>query len=430
MIMANANRPRNESLLEEAEELDERDTLARFRGRFYLPLNMIYLDGNSLGPLCFEAERAILAAVTAWKTQLIEGWTGGSSPWFTLAERLGGRVAALLGAEEKSVVVTGSTTTNLHQLLASLLPREPQPTIVADCSAFPSDLYALRSSVELRGLDPAYVLRLVAPGQNGLLQESALIEAMAGAQMVVLPAVVYTTGQMLNMGRLTEAAHDAGAIIGFDCAHSIGSVEHHLDQWGVDFAFWCSYKHLNGGPGATGGLYLNRRHWDIKPGLAGWFGSAKDKQMRMASIIEPAEGAGRLQIGTPNILSMAPLEGALDIVEEAGIRSIRRKSIELTDFMLRMFKSDPAFSAVRVITPEDPNQRGGHVTLQLSGASGLSQALRAHGVVPDYRPPDMVRLAPAPLFTSFKDCYQAIQKIAMLLEHPTDWQHLQPGLIP
>ncbi len=414
----------------EALELDAHDPLAQFRGRFFLPPNTIYLDGNSLGPLCVDAEAALQAAVATWKLGGIEGWTNGPSPWFTMAERLGARVAALLGAESDAVVVTGSTTTNLHQLLATLLRPEPGTTVVTDASAFPSDLYAIKSSLALRGLDASKALRLVNPDRHGILQEGAIIEAMHGAQMVILPAVVYTTGQLLDMARLTTAAHEIGVIIGFDCAHSVGSVPHELDQWGVDFAFWCSYKYLNGGPGAAGGLYLNRRHWQAVPGLAGWFGAAKEIQMKMTTTLVPADSAGRLQIGTPNILSMAPIDGSLTVIEEAGLPALRLKSLTQTDFMLRMLHADPAFNCVSVVSPLEVERRGGHITIQHPGAAGLSQALRTNGVIPDYRPPDMVRLAPAPLYISFQDCFQAVQQLKLLLQDPSGWQDLQPGLVP
>lgn len=419
------------TFLTEAQRLDEIDSLAAMRGRFYLPRNTIYLDGNSLGPLCRDAEVALATAIEAWKALLIEGWTAGDSPWFTLAERLGKRTGALLGAEADSVVVTGSTTVNLHQLVATLLPTAiSERSVVMDESAFPSDVYAMRSALAGRGLNVDRVLHLVPTAANGLLQEKALISAMEGAKFVVLPAVVYTTGQLLDMQRLTAAAHDAGALIGFDCAHSVGSVPHKLDEWGVDFAFWCSYKYLNAGPGASGGLYLNRRHWNSIPGLAGWFGTNKAKQLQMLPTMEPAPDVGRLQIGTPNILSMAPLEGSLKVIEDAGLANMRSKSIAQTSFMIRMLTDEINRGLITVVTPEDASERGGHISVKHSGAAGLSQALRARGVIPDFRPPDILRLAPAPLYITFQDCYNAISQIKELLNSPGDWQHITPGIVP
>jgi kynureninase len=419
------------TFLTEAQRLDEIDVLAALRGRFYLPRNTIYLDGNSLGPLSRDAEVALSNAIEAWKALLIEGWTAGDSPWFTLAERLGKRTGALLGAEAGSVVVTGSTTVNLHQLVATLLPTAIlERSVVMDETAFPSDVYAMRSALAGRGLNVDKVLHLVPTDASGLLQEKALIKAMEGAKFVVLPAVVYTTGQLLDMQRLTAAAHDAGSLIGFDCAHSVGSVQHKLDEWGVDFAFWCSYKYLNAGPGASGGLYLNRRHWNSIPGLAGWFGTNKAKQLQMLPTMEPAPGVGRLQIGTPNILSMAPLEGSLKVIEDAGLTNMRTKSISQTSFMMSMLTDEINSGLITVVTPEDASKRGGHISLKHPGAAGLSQALRARGVIPDFRPPDILRLAPAPLYITFQDCYHAIRQIKELLNSPGDWQHITPGIVP
>ena len=419
------------SFLKEAQRLDEIDPLSVMRGRFYLPRNTIYLDGNSLGPLSRDAEAALATAIESWKTLLIEGWTAGDSPWFTLAERLGARTGTLLGAEAESVVITGSTTVNLHQVLATLLPSVlNERSVVMDEAAFPSDVYAVRSALAGRGLNVETVLHLVPTDASGLLPEKALINAMEGAKFVVLPAVVYTTGQLLDMQRLTAAAHDAGSLIGFDCAHSVGSVPHKLDEWGVDFAFWCSYKYLNAGPGASGGLYLNRRHWNSTPGLAGWFGTNKAMQLQMLPVMEPAPGVGRLQIGTPNILSMAPLEGSLKVIEEAGLANMRTKSIEQTSFMMSMLTDEIHNGLINVVTPEDASKRGGHISIKHPGAAGLSQALRARGVIPDFRPPDILRLAPAPLYTTFQDCYEAIRQIKELLNSPGDWQHITPGIVP
>ena len=401
---------------EEARRLDGEDELAGFRQHFYLQPNTIYLDGNSLGLLSRQAESSLLRIVEMWKGLAIDGWTSGESPWFFLAEELAKLTAPLIGADADEVIVTNSTTVNLHQLLATLYVADSaRSSILADALNFPSDLYALQSQLRLRGLDPATYLILV-PGRDGLLNEDDIVDGMTSqVQIALLPSVVYTSGQLLDIAYLTAQAHRRNILIGFDCSHSIGSVPHDFNAQDVDFAFWCSYKYLNGGPGASGGLYLNRRHFGRAPGLAGWFGSAKERQFDMGTELHAASHAGALQIGTPNILSMAPLQGALELFAQAGINALRRKSLRLTDFLMRMADAELREAGVSIVNPREPHRRGGHVALQHPEAMRICRALRAQGVVPDFRPANIIRLAPAPLYNSFTDCRRAVQVLSEIL---------------
>lgn len=416
-----------------ARENDAADSLAGFAEQFYRLDHTIYLDGNSLGLLSRPAEAAVQHVMETWKLGAIEGWTGGASPWYFLAESLGAKTAALIGAEPDEVTVTNSTTVNLHQLLATFYdPFQKRRRLLADSLAFPSDLYALRSHLRLRGLDPFSSLEL-APSQDGLtLEEHEIVACMTEEiQLAVLPAVLYVSGQLLDIPRLTAEAHQRGILIGFDCAHSIGVTPHHLDAWEVDFAFWCSYKYLNGGPGAAGGLYVNRRHFGKMAGLNGWFGSDKQRQFDMSPDWIPASGAGALQIGTPNILSMAPLEGSLAMLDQAGIEAMRSKSLRLTEFLMQMADELLSPRGFEIVTPREAKRRGGHVSLQHPDAARIVRALRAVGVIPDFRPPNIVRLAPAPLYTRFTDCSEAIQRLATLLEEQS-YQQIETGreLVP
>ncbi|HYH12367.1 MAG TPA: kynureninase, partial [Thermomicrobiales bacterium] len=310
-------------------ELDAADPLARFRERFYIPPATIQLDGNSLGLLSQDAERSVLGALESWKTHGIEGWLSAYPPWFTLGEELGKHMAPMLGALPESVVVTGTTTVNLHQLVGTFYrPEGRRSKIVATSLDFPSDVYALQGQIRLRGGDPERDLVLVTSGDGRTIDEADLIAAMTNeVALVMLPSVLYRSGQLLDMERLTRAAHDVGAVIGFDCAHSAGAIPHELDGWDVDFAFWCSYKYLNAGPGAVGALYVNRRHFGTDPALAGWWGYRKDRQFEMSHHWEGAAGAGAFQISTIPLLSAAPLLGSLAIFEEAGIDAVREKSL-------------------------------------------------------------------------------------------------------
>lgn len=403
-----------QALKTRAAALDAADPLAGFREQFYLPQGCIYLDGNSLGPLCRPAEAAVQAAMQQWRTLAVDGWTDAQAPWFTLAERLSEQMAQLMGAERQEVIVTNSTTVNLHQLLATFYDASSDRfRMLADAAAFPSDLYAIRSHLRLRGVERDIGVTLIGGPEDTHLDEEQILDALdkEAPQVAVLPAVVYTSGQRLDVESISQAAHEAGVLIGWDCSHSAGIMPHHLSSWGVDFAFWCGYKYLNGGPGAVAALYVNRRHLRRKPGLAGWFGSRKERQFEMLRELDPAPAAGRFQIGSPHILSMAPLIGSLPMLLEAGIDRIRAKSLELTGLMMEAAAEILAPLGVETVTPAEPDERGGHVAFRHTRAAEICEELRRRGVVPDFRPPDILRLAPAPLYTRFAECVEAIERM-------------------
>ena len=289
--------------------------------------------------------------------------------------------------------------------------------VLGDALNFASDTYALASHLRLRGLDPATHLRLVPSRDGRTLRLDDLLDSFTDdVQLAVLPAVVFTSGQLLDVATLTRKARERGIMIGWDLSHSIGAMPHALDRDGADFAFWCNYKWLNAGPGALGGLYLNRRHFNRAPGLAGWWGVRADRRFAMAPQHEPAAGAAALQIGTPHILSLAPLLGSLDLIAEAGgAETLRTKSLALTDFLLERIETELAPLGITVITPRGHLARGGHLALAHPDAWRICQALKAAGVVPDFRAPDLIRLAPSPLYTSFADCAEAITRLKHIL---------------
>ena len=408
---------KDDTAIPTAGERDLRDPLTRFRSEFFLPPGRIYLDGNSLGPLSTRSEVSTLRVLEDWKTQAIGGWLEGKPPWFTLAEELGASMAGLVGAEADEVVLANSTTVNLHQLLATLYqPEGTRSKILVDALGFPSDLYAIESHLRLRGLDPATHLVVVGSDDGRTLSERAIVGAMTGeVALAILPTVVYRSGQLLDLATVAAEGRARGVMIGFDASHSVGAVPHHFSDWGVDFAFWCSYKYLNGGPGAVGALYLNRRHFGRLPGLAGWFGGRKDRQFAMSPHFEAAESAGALQIGTPPILGMAPLIRALEMVHEAGIEAIRTRSLALTASLRELVESELAGFGFACSTPIEPDRRGGHLALVHPEASRICRALIDAGVIPDHRPPDIVRMAPVALYTSFEDCCEAIARLKVIM---------------
>jgi kynureninase len=389
---------------DEARRLDRTDPLARFRRRFLSPPGTIYLDGNSLGLLSRAARTSLRQVLGSWEELGIRGWLEADPPWFHLAEALGARCAPLVGAGPDEVVLSGTTTVNIHALVNTFYRPEGKRTrIVADELDFPTDIYALKSVLRLRGLDPAEHLVLARSRDRLTLDENEIVRHFdATTALAFLPSVLYRSGQLLDMEFLTARAHEAGALIGFDCSHSVGAVPHELSRWGVDFALWCSYKYLNGGPGSTAFLYVNRKHHGREPALAGWFGSAKEKQFDMSLEFEPAPDAGRWQISSPSILSAAPLIGSLGIFGEAGMAAVRGRSLRLTGFLMEMADAllAPAPYGFAVGTPREPGRRGGHVALLHPEAVRVAEALRARGVVPDFRPPDIIRVAPVALYNT------------------------------
>jgi kynureninase len=400
-----------QSTLEYAKELDKEDSLRRFRNEFYVKQGSIYMDGNSLGLLSKRAERTLLDSLEDWKEYGIDGWTKAKHPWFYMAEELGKKLAPLVGGSPEEVVVTGSTTVNLHQLVSTFYKAEGTRTkILADELTFPSDIYALQSQLKLQGYDPDHHLIRVKSRDGRFLEEEDIIAEMTDeVSLIVLPTVLYRSGQILDIKRLTEAAHGKGILIGFDACHSVGAIPHSFSEWDVDFAFWCNYKHLNGGPGGVGGLFVNRKHLGRTPGLAGWFSSTKEKQFDMEHTLTPAQSAGAYQIGTPHVLSMAPLLGSLEIFTEAGIEKIREKSLKINQYLIEMIENELLNFGFFIGSPREDSRRAGHVSLEHNEAARICKALKENGITPDFRAPNIIRLAPVALYTAYEEVWTVVQ---------------------
>jgi kynureninase len=410
------------ALRERARDLDASDELARLRDRFHCPAGRIYLDGNSLGLLSQDAEREVLRALEQWKTLAIGGWLEADPPWFSLGEELGSAMAPLVGAEPASVVVTGSTTVNLHALVATFYrPTGERRRIVATGLDFPSDVYALSSQIALHGGDPARDLVLVPSRDGRTIDEADILAALDDTvALALLPVVLYRSGQVLDVARIAAAGRERGIVVGFDAAHSAGSLPHFFDDWGVDFAVWCTYKYLNGGPGAIGALYVNRRHWGTAPALSGWWGYDKERQFDMAFEWQGAAGAGAWQIGTPPLLGAAALRGSLAIIAEAGgIGPLRDRSLALTDFLIDAIEESgltgPDYGFA-IGTPREHHRRGGHVAVEHEDAARIARALRARGVIPDFRQPNVIRLAPAAQYTTFCEIAEAVAHLRAIID--------------
>jgi kynureninase len=401
-------------------EMDAEDPLAVFRSRFYLIPGSIYMDGNSLGLMSRDAEETLQRVANEWKTLGIAGWGRGKVPWIDYGETLGAMEAPLVGAEPGEVVVTNSTTVNLHNLVATFYePKGRRRKILADELNFPSDLYALYADILLRGGDPEEDLILV-KARNGLIEEDDVIDQMTGeVALALLPSVYYKSGQLTDMARLTKAAHRKKIWIGFDCSHSVGVVPHFLDRWDVDFAFWCNYKYMNAGPGGTASLYVNKRLFGVRPGLAGWWGNNRSTMFNMETKYDPAKNAAAWQIGTINMFSAAPLEGSLRIMGEAGIERIREKSLKITGYLMYLIDEmlGKAPYNYSIATPRAPERRGGHVGVAHREGWRINQALIARGVVPDFRPPNILRLAPIPLYVGYHDVWRVAQHLKAVIDN-------------
>jgi len=404
-----------------AKQLDRKDDLLEYRDRFHVPDGTIYLDGNSLGLASKNAEESILRVLDEWKELGIRGWLEGEQPWFYFAEELGKRCAELVGAEEEEVVATGTTTVNIHSLISTFYePKNNRTKILADELNFPSDLYALKGQIELKCLDPEEELILV-PSEDGLtLDEEKIVEHMTDeVALILLPSVLYRSGQLLDIQYLTEEAHKRDIPIGFDCSHSVGAVPHEFDKWNVDFAMWCSYKYLNGGPGSTAFIYLNKEYFDKEPKLKGWFGYQKDKQFDLNVEFAPSKNAGGWQISSPAILNSAPLEGSFDIIEDAGIKNIRKKSKKITSYFVYLVEellSEKPYN-FKIGTPLDPDKRSGHIALMREKeAFRINEALKSMGVVPDFRPPNIIRIAPIALYNTYYEVWQVVQYLKKIID--------------
>ena len=399
---------------EGAKALDVSDPLRSYRTRFAIRPHEVYMDGNSLGLCSIDAKESLVDLLEVWEAEGIKIWAADDGKYFRYPKVIASMMSRMINAEPEEVAVMGSITTNLHQLLATFyLPSEARYKILVDELNFPTDIYAVESVLELKGHHVKdSLVRIRSKDGTTLDEEDILNEMNEDVALILLPSVLYRSSQLLDMKRITQAAHRRGILIGWDLAHSIGAVPHDFQEIQPDFAVWCTYKYLNGGPGSTAGLYINRRHFGKPAGLRGWFGNRDETQFQMDHTFDQDPTAWGMLQGTPHLFSMAPLEGALKPFLSAGMEALRKKSLLLTEYLMTLIDRMPSDYGYAIGNPRDDARRGGHVALEHDEAYQISLALRDLGVVPDYREPNVIRLAPAPLYVGFEDVFH----VASLLE--------------
>jgi kynureninase len=387
---------------------DAADPLTPVRQHFYLPEGVIYLDGNSLGPLPWRTHLRLAVVLGGeWGDDLIRAWK--SAGWLTLPQRVGDKIARLVGAQPGEVIVADSTSINLFKALCAALAMRPgRSAILTERENFPTDLYIAQGLAEW--FDGRYQLRLA----DRTAIASAIDDDVA---VLMLSHVCYRTGDMHNLAALTAQAHAKGALTIWDLAHSAGAVPVDLNEAQADFAVGCGYKYLNGGPGAPAFIFVAHRHQaDFQHPLQGWMGHAQP--FGFEEVYRPADGIARALCGTPPILSLTALECGVDVALEAPMAEVRAKSLALTDLFIELVDQMCAGCGLRLLTPRDHHRRGSQVSYAHPAAERIMQALIARGVIGDFRPPDILRFGFAPLYLRYVDVWDAARALADVLSAP------------
>jgi len=410
-----------ENTIDFAKELDNKDPLRHFREQFYIPFlngrESVYLTGNSLGLQPRRTQEYIITELEDWANFGVEGHFHANNPWVSYHELFPQILTKLTGAYEEELVVMNQLTVNLHLLMTSFYrPSGKRYKIICETKAFPSDQYAFATQAKLHGFNPDDAVIEVMPekGSAYISTESIINTIRTHASetaLVLFGGVNYYSGQVFDMEAIAKAAHEAGAMCGFDLAHAIGNVPLQLHDWNVDFACWCSYKYLNSGPGGVAGAFIHGNHITNTniPRLGGWWGHDKNKRFKMEKEFTPMPTAEGWQLSNAPVLSMAAHKAALDIFEEAGLDALFSKAKKLNDYLL--FTIDTINNkypepAMDIITPRNNTERGCQVSLVMKRQGReVFESLKKHGVIADWREPDVIRIAPVPLYNNFEDIF-------------------------
>ena len=418
----------HENSLNYAQQCDAKDELSSFREQFLFPTDsegntLIYLCGNSLGLQPARTSAYIQKELEDWAKYGVEGHLDAAHPWMPYHEFLTQNMAQLVGAKPSEVVMMNSLTTNLHLMMVSFY--QPTPTkykIIVESDAFPSDKYAVESQLKFHGFDPEDGLILWTPPEGEELCRFSDLEAIMEEQgdsvaLLMIGTTNYYSGQHFPMQKITELGHHHGCMVGFDLAHGVGNIQPNLHEVNADFAVWCSYKYLNSGPGSLGGCFVHERHAnnDQLNRFTGWWGHNKETRFNMRHEFEALAGAEGWQLSNPAILSMAAIRASLDVFAEAGFDKLRQKSEKLTGFM-EFLVDDMNDDRINIITPRNPKERGCQLSIQVKSADkALHTKLTKAGVISDWREPDVIRVAPTPLYNSFEDVFEFVHRLKKVL---------------
>ncbi len=402
--------------------MDERDPLKDYRERFLFPKgpggNCVYLCGHSLGLQPKAAGAYVEQELRDWAELGVEAHFGGKNPWMPYHRLLTEKTAVLVGAKPIEVVVMNSLTVNLHLMMASFYrPTPGRHKIVVECGAFPSDQYAVKSQIHFHGFDPSGSLIELTPRARESCLRGEDIEALiehSGDEiaLILLGGVNYATGQAFDIAGITRAGHAQGCVVGFDLAHAAGNLYLKLNEWGPDFAVWCSYKYLNGGPGCVAGCFVHERHaraWDL-PRLAGWWGHDEQSRFEMGPCFHAMSGAEGWQLSNPSIISLAVLRASMEIFHEAGMERLRAKSLSLTGY-LEFLLNQKTSSSFSIVTPREKERRGAQLSIRVpQNGRALCERLAEEGILGDWREPDTFRVAPVPLYNSYHDVFRFAER--------------------
>lgn len=413
-----------------AREMDEKDKLAHFRTRFHFPKvegkEAIYFCGNSLGLQPKSVKDYLGKELSNWADLAVDGHFHGEDAWYHIRKKSKPALAEILGAQEHEVVAMNNLSVNLHLLMVSFYrPTKERYKIIVEAGAFPSDQYMLETQIKFHGLNPENVLLELSPrtGEHTLRTEDILAEIRKHGDslaMVNMAGIQYYTGQLFDLKAITAAAHEVGAVAGFDLAHAAGNAVLKLHDWEVDFATWCSYKYLNSGPGNVSGIFVHERYAERPdlPRFAGWWGHDEGERFRMEKGFVPMHGADGWQLANSNVLALAAHQASLDIFQEAGMENLRAKSERLTAYLEFLIEHISGNSGVlEIITPKNPAERGCQLSLLIHrGGKAVFDEFYKHGVVGDWRNPNVIRLAPTPLYNSYLDVFRFATILEQSLE--------------
>lgn len=407
-----------EASLEYAQGQDQVDFLYSFRERFLFPQHeekdVIYFCGNSLGLQPKSVRYLMEKELADWAKYGVEGHFNAAYPWFSYHHIFEERLAKVVGANKDEVVAMNTLTVNLHLLMLSFYrPKGNRYKILMEAGAFPSDQYAVETQVKMYGYDPNdAIIEMTPKAGSHLIEDEDIIAAIKEAgdslALVMIGGVNYYTGQFFDLEGITKAAHSVGAYAGYDLAHTVGNIPLNLHDWNVDFACWCSYKYLNSGPGGVGGAYVHERHGNNPDifRLAGWWGNDEKNRFKMQKGFAPQKGAAGWQMSNAPVFNMVAHNASLDIFDKAGMPALRKKSIHLTGYM-EFLLSQVSHLPFDIITPTEPARRGAQLSLLFENRGReVFDTLTAKGVIADWREPNVIRIAPTPLYNTYEDCFR------------------------